>query len=132
MTVRLTFSEVHDNYCREIAAGELMNRGALEGALEAPFGGIGDTEFYPTLYEKAARLAYGICQAHAYQDGNKRLSWLSAVVFLAANGVVIEVDQDEAAHVILAVAAGECTPEQLTLWFVDCTSAALLPTTTRA
>ncbi|MFT4227073.1 type II toxin-antitoxin system death-on-curing family toxin [Micropruina sp.] len=104
----------------EIAAGPLIDFGRLESAVEAAFAGIGDQEFYPTLIQKAARLAYGISEAQAFQDGNKRLAWMTAVVFLESNGVQLDVDQTEAAHMIRAVGSRMATLEQLTEWFACC------------
>lgn len=112
-------------YDQFIAAGLLMNQPLLEGALEAPFSGLGDEEFFPTLYEKAGRLAFGICQAHAFQDGNKRLAWLATVVFLEVNGVLLlDVEQDEAAYVIRSVADGKCGHKELTMWLIRCAEGA--------
>lgn len=73
--------------------------------MAAPFAGFGNQEVFPTLIEKAARLAYGIAEAQAFNDGNKRLAWLSTVVFLELNGVELDVDQSEAAQAIRALGA---------------------------
>lgn len=58
---------------------------------------------FPTLVEKVARLAYGMAESQAYQDGNKRLAWHCAIAVLAYHGLTYRVDQDEAAYVIRAV-----------------------------
>jgi len=79
-------------YDAQIGAGRLVRRDLLESAVAAPFAGFGGCEAYPTLIEKAARLAYGIAEAQAYEDGNKRLAWLSTVVFLEINDVVVEAE----------------------------------------
>lgn len=113
-------------YDAQIGAGRLVRRDLLESAVAAPFAGFGGCEAYPTLIEKAARLAYGIAEAQAYEDGNKRLAWLSTVVFLEINDVVVEAEQDEAAYVIRAVGTRDERDEPLlslaglTEWFVRC------------
>lgn len=120
MTREVTFGQCVAVYEKHIGAGALMNREALESALAQPFAGFGEQEHYPTLYEKAARLGFGICQAHAFQDGNKRLAWIMTVAFLTMNGTSVDVDEDEAAHVVLAVAAGSCSYEEFVAWLTAC------------
>ena len=58
----------------------------LEAAVSQPMAGIGDTEFYPSLFDKAAVLARGIICGHCFTDGNKRAGMMAAVVFLRMNG----------------------------------------------
>ncbi len=59
-------------YDAQIGAGRLVRRDLLESAVAAPFAGFGGYEAYPTLIEKAARLAYGIAEAQPVmcQAGN--------------------------------------------------------------
>lgn len=90
-------------YGQEVNAGPLRDREKLESALAQPFQSFGGADLYPTLIEKVARLTFGIAEAQAFQDGNKRLAWLIAVIFLKLNGVELDVEQDEAAHVIRAL-----------------------------
>jgi death-on-curing protein len=103
-----------------IHAGPLLDRGKLEGAIAAPASGFGNQEFYPTLDEKVARLIFEVCQAHAFMDGNKRLAWLCGMVVYRSAGVVLSVDQVEAANTVRQVAAGQLTYEQLRDWIIDC------------
>ena len=105
MTVVISFDLCLQIFDTEINAGSLRDRGLLEAAVAAPFAGFGNQEVFPTLIEKAARLAYGIAEAQAFNDGNKRLAWLSTVVFLELNGVELDVDQSEAAQAIRALGA---------------------------
>lgn len=46
-------------------------------------------------------------------DGNKRLAWASARVFLLMNGVDLDYDIDEAEQLDLAVARGEFEVEEI-------------------
>ena len=50
----------------------IRDEGLLESSLAQPFQTFGGEELYPTLAEKAARLAYGIAKNHPFLDGNKR------------------------------------------------------------
>lgn len=105
MTVVISVDLCLQIFDTEINAGSLRDRGLQEAAVAAPFAGFGNQEVFPTLIEKAARLAYGIAEAQAFNDGNKRLAWLSTVVFLELNGVELDVDQSEAAQAIRALGA---------------------------
>lgn len=116
---RITVDHCIAVFDAEVAAGALTNRNALESALAAPFAGHAQGEFYPTVHEKAARLGFGICRAHAFQDGNKRIAWLMTAVFLSMNGVVLAADQHAAANAMLAVASGEWSYDQFLEWLID-------------
>jgi death-on-curing protein len=67
-------------------------------------------EAYPDLWEKTAALLHSICMNHALIDGNKRLAWSAARVFLALNDVPLrDMDVDTAEAFMLGVASGELT-----------------------
>ena len=91
----------------------------LDSALHAPQAGFGDTDFYPSLAEKAAVLCVRIAKNHPLPDGNKRLAWLSTVVFLELNEHVLEVDEDDAVNTMLAVAAGDVDYPALAHWLTE-------------
>ena len=88
----------------------------LDSALHAPQAGFGDTDFYPTLLDKAAVLCVRIARNHPLPDGNKRLAWVTMVVLLDLNGVQLHRADDDAVRTMLAVAAGQMTEEQLAEW----------------
>ncbi len=67
-------------------------------------------EAYPELWGKAAALLHSICMNRALIDGNKRLAWAAARVFLALNDVPVrDVDVDQAESLVMAVASGAMT-----------------------
>lgn len=47
--------------------------------------GFGDTEFYPTIEEKAANLLYFITKNHSFVDGNKRIAAACFLYFMEQN-----------------------------------------------
>lgn len=53
------------------------------------------TELYSTLVEKASIIFYTINKRHIFGNGNKRMSVISLVVFLAINLKKLGVGQDE-------------------------------------
>lgn len=64
----------------------------------------------------AAAYMYGLCRNHAFRDGNKRVSFLSAVVFLELNGQSFDATDDEVVKQTLALAAGDLTEADLASW----------------
>ena len=59
----------------------------LESAIHAPFQSYGGVELHPTIFDKAARLCYGIAKNHGFNDGNKRTGIHAMTVFLEINGL---------------------------------------------
>jgi len=47
--------------------------GMLDSALSAPFQTTGGRYVYPSVQQKAVRIAYGLIMNHPFYDGNKRL-----------------------------------------------------------
>ena len=72
------------------------------------------------IAECAAAYAYTFATAHAFNDGNKRTSFYSAVAFLLLNGYELEErDAEEARDVIVAVAMRRLDEVALATWFRD-------------
>jgi death on curing protein len=65
----------------------------------------------------AAAYAFGVARNHPFVDGNKRTAWVLARLFLMLNGVTITFSPDDAIAMVLALAAGELSEEELTDWF---------------
>jgi death-on-curing protein len=87
---------------------KLRDAGLLASAAARPATVVFEHEAYVDLWSKAAALLHSICNNHALIDGNKRLAWTAAQVFLDINGIrVVRVDVDRAERFVLAVATGE-------------------------
>jgi death on curing protein len=65
----------------------------------------------------AAAYAYGIARNHPFADGNKRTAWVVARLFLALDGHKLTFDHVNATQMVIALAAGELSEEELTVWF---------------
>lgn len=65
----------------------LRDAGALESALHRP-----QTGYYDTLIHEAAALLESLVQNHPFVDGNKRVAFAVADVFLRINGYRITAD----------------------------------------
>ena len=97
----------------------LREEGLLDCAINIPFQGFGDTDTFPSLQQKAARLGYGLIQNHAFVDGNKRIGAHAMLVFLELNGIELEYEQSELSDMILSVASGELKFEDMVKWIVE-------------
>ena len=73
-------------------------------------------ELYPTIVDKAARLGYSLIKNHAFVDGNKRIGDHAMLVFLALNDIEVDYEDAEFIQLVLDVAAGEISAEQLLAW----------------
>ncbi|TXN34756.1 type II toxin-antitoxin system death-on-curing family toxin [Flagellimonas hymeniacidonis] len=58
---------------------------SFKSALAQISKGFGETDFYPSLEEKAATLLYLIVKNHAFTDGNKRIAAACFLMFLESN-----------------------------------------------
>ena len=90
--------------------------GLLESALHAPQAGFGDVEFYPEFVDKAAVLVVHIARNHPLPDGNKRLAWVALTMFCAVNAHQLVVATDDAVELMLAIASGEKTEDDVAAW----------------
>lgn len=95
---------------------EIRDEGLLDSALNTPFQTFSGTELYPTILEKATRLGYSLIKNHAFVDGNKRIGAHTMLVFLALNNIEVEYEDNDFTQLILGVAAGEISAEQLLAW----------------
>lgn len=108
---------------RVLGAGPVRDPGLLESAAARPATTIFGSDAYPDLATKAAALLQSICSNHALVDGNKRLAWLGAVVFLDLNGQSVVMTQDEAFDLVMAVASSSVDLEAI----ADRLRSALMP-----
>lgn len=110
---------LHTELLRETEGAEgLRDEGLLDSALNAPFQSFGDTDVFPSLQQKGARLGYGLICNHAFVDGNKRIGTHVMLVFLALNGIELEYTQEELSDMVLGVASGELQFEDMVKWII--------------
>lgn len=88
--------------------------GLLGSAVARPQTTVGGSDAYPTIWLKAAALLQSIVDNHALVDGNKRLGWLAAAVFLEINQASVSAaSNDDVYDLVMAVAAGAPTIEAI-------------------
>ena len=93
----------------------LRDEHALEAALARPL----QRRAYRSeadLAELAAAYGHGLATGHPFHDGNKRIAFVILAVFLGLNGLELMVDEAEVVTVMLGLAAGELSEEQLAAW----------------
>lgn len=104
---------------------QLREHGGLQGirddpALEAALARPRQKWHYDTnvgLATLAAAYAYGLAKARAFNDGNKRIAFLTAVIFLGLNGKdLINADEPEVVQAMTALAAGTLSEAQMGTW----------------
>jgi death-on-curing protein len=61
----------------------------------------------PSIDDLAAAYLYGFARNHGFTDGNKRIAFLAADIFLRRNGYQIHATQPEIIAFVLSVASGE-------------------------
>jgi|APGre2960657373_1045057.scaffolds.fasta_scaffold22064_3 death-on-curing protein len=102
---------IDENTLRKISRVELIS-----SAVNAPQSEYAGVELYPDFKQKAAILCIRIAQNHGLPDGNKRLAWISLVMFCQINGYDFEVPTDDAVEKIISVASGSVETEELASW----------------
>jgi len=68
----------------------VSDKGAVEAAVFRP-----QTGYYNSIEEEAAALIESLANNHGFIDGNKRIAFTAADVFLRRNGFYIEIDAAE-------------------------------------
>ena len=97
----------------------IRDYGGLESAIAQPRMTFGGQDLYPTVEEKAAALCFSVIRNHPFLDGNKRVGHAAMEVFLIFNGYRIDATVDIQEQIILGVASGEVSREQLAEWLKE-------------
>ena len=105
----------------DLGVGPIRDIGLLDSAAHRPQVSVLGEDAYPGVHEKAAVLLESIVRNHPLVDGNKRLGWLSTVVFYGLNGVTLEAPDDDAYDLVIAVASGESAYPQSAVALEPCT-----------
>ena len=111
---------LHEQLINETGGSHgLQDEGVLESALSAPFQEFEAFSPYPSIQQKAARLAYGLIMNHPFIDGNKRIGAHTMLAMLLLNGIELEYTQQELIDIILEVAAGNVGYDDLLRWVLE-------------
>ncbi len=115
MTQQVEYLDFEDllGLVRDLEAGPVRDVGLLDSAAARPRSSAFGEDAYATLELKAAALLHSIARNHALVDGNKRLAWLAAVVFLDLNGQAPTLSHAAAFDLVMGVADGTLDVEQI-------------------
>ena len=107
---------IHDRQIAEHGGLDgIRDQGLIESALARPINLLAYGE--PDAADLAAAYAYGLARNHGFTDGNKRIAWIAARLFLADNGFRLNFDKLDAVKTMEAIAAGTLEESGLALWF---------------
>ena len=70
----------------------------------------------PSIFDLAASYGFGLVKNHPFVDGNKRIGFTVAVLFLEINGYRFQAAEADAVVHTLALAAGELTEAAYAKW----------------
>ena len=91
------------------------DEGLLDSALARPGNYFAYKKKYD-LADLAAACAFGLSQNHPFRDGNKRVAFLAAGLFLELNGIELLPEPVAAVQVFFALADGKLTERGLAAW----------------
>lgn len=110
-----TARALHERLLAEFGgAGGLRDAGLFDSALARPQQLLAYGQ--PTLFELAAAYASGLVGNHPFLDGNKRLGFTIAVLFLELNGCQFTASEAEATLKTLALATRELSEAGFATW----------------
>lgn len=98
----------------------VRDEGLLESALAQPKATFGGQFLHPTISEQAAAYLYHIAMNHPFIDGNKRTAFAVTDTFLRLNGCALNLTDDRAYDLVMRVARGTMTKEELSTEFESC------------
>ena len=118
--IQLTLQDIYELHTQLenafVLSSGVRDENLLASAVNTPFQTFMGNDLYPSLYDKAAQLCYGIANNHPFTDGNKRTALHSMYVYLIINGFDITATQQDVENMIIDVAAGNMTNVELAQW----------------
>ena len=72
-----------------------------------------------TLFDLAAAYSFGLANNHPFVDGNKRIAFTIAAVFLALNNIVFNAPEAEVVVFYEGLAGGKVSEAALSKWLED-------------
>jgi len=94
----------------------IRDMGLLESAVLGCYQSFDDVELYPTIIEKAARMAFALCKNHPFIDGNKRIAVTAMLIVLHLNSIKLTYTQQELISLGLGIADGSLDYEYILAW----------------
>lgn len=109
--------EIHQMLAESFGgATGVREEGLLQSAIERPFGGFGEAEFYQTPADKAAAIVESIVKNHPLVDGNKRTGYVLMRLLLLQAGQNLQATQDEKYDFVISIASGQIAFPEIVAW----------------
>ena len=99
-------------------ADGIRDEGLLDSALDRPVN-IYHYDDSTDVAALAAAYAAGLIQNHPFVDGNKRIGFIAAYMFLDLNGAKLVADEISATAMTLSLAASEIGEKEYARWLSD-------------
>jgi len=95
----------------------IRDEGLLDAALARPeqHFSYGD----PDIFGLAAAYVYGIVRNHPFLDGNKRIGFVTGIIFLEENGKSFNPSEAEAVQAVRDLASKKITEEEFAIWLEE-------------
>ncbi|MDU2166418.1 MAG: type II toxin-antitoxin system death-on-curing family toxin [Veillonella sp.] len=121
--IQFTVQDIHELHTQLedefVLSSGVRDENLLASAVNTPFQTFMGNDLYPSIYDKAAQLCYGIANNHPFTDSNKRTALHSMYVYLIINGYDITATQQDVENLIINVATGNMTNVELAQWLRD-------------
>lgn len=84
----------------------IRNEALLQSALANTLQTFAGLDLYPSVFDKAVPLCFGIIKNHPFLDGNKRLGLHLMLILIHINSLKIDIAHDELIDIIFNIADG--------------------------
>lgn len=92
---------------------------AIDASLHMPQATFNGEYLHTTIFAMAAAYGFHLCQNHPFIDGNKRTAGMVMFTFLQLNGIEPGVSEADYYTVMMSVASGQMSKEQLADWLQE-------------
>ena len=97
----------------------IRDKGALESAINRPFASFDQKELHPSPIDKASAALESLAINHPFVDGNKRIAWVVARLFLLQSQMDIDATREEKYDLVISVSKGEMKFDQIRDWLQE-------------
>jgi death-on-curing protein len=94
----------------------IRDEGLLVSALQKPRDLFSYGSPAPDHYDLVAAYGFGLARNHPFADGNKRVALVTMRLFLKLNGVTLGASPEAKYLIIMRLAAGEMSQDELADW----------------
>ena len=71
------------------------------------------TELHPSVALKAAAIVFYLSRNHSFIDGNKHVTWACMETYLDAQGLLLEINNDNAYELVGRIAQGDLEKHEI-------------------